>query len=420
MRWADIIDLVLIGILCGLALWGYVRGVIRPVVAMVAILLAGCMARLAHGVLSDRLSLFATPLMQHAVVFLLAFLLSALILLWLGRRLSKRLRREAVNHLDRAGGAALAVVQGCLLLTFVLTPLQVHPTAGAPFRRSLVLPAVQFVGQASLLVLPSAIKDPPQPPVINAKIEIAVDSAIDKNGTLTRTIRIRGPESLFRIVDDQSVPLTEAGRYSVTLIKEGPSSTVLECRSQLPAECSPSLWPFVTRWSVNEGTFGSSLDYHEDINLSALIDEAEVPFGPDRQADEPWDAALVREFDRAKKEILKRIELRSLRDAETRIAVRLDSPFPLNSVSGPGGSIRGQTANWKFKAPYGPALTIEALGSEGNWVFGALGCVAVATVLATVLLLWRPTLKRTRAERSPDYSRIWDADGQDTSRNHWT
>ena len=396
MQAADVIDpaLVVFVLLCALA--GYMRGMMQPLLGLIAVVLAGLIARFAFKPLSHVFTPVESELLRQILAFLLSFLLAALVLVLLGRRVRRSLHRGGLGGLDRSVGALLKVIQFCFIATFLLTPLQSHPSIGTPFRQSLVLPFVNYVGFVARVVLPFFGPGPASPSSA-FEIEIDVETIIAENGGMTRVIQLRGPEAFFPVLGNDAVPMRAAGHWTVENAVARPGSRQLKYTAEFSPGDSPVIWPFRTEWRTAENAFSEQFEYQEIIELDALLHQPEQAFDARPLPAEGVLDSLTREWNHVVGEISRRLAARGLKDARIPVSVTLTAPRELTDVRGRGAVLRKNIASWDFDMTFGQSQELMAWQRRWGWASWLMTAAIILGGGALATIYYRRWLRRSTA-----------------------
>ncbi len=124
-------DIVLLVLACILVVIGMVKGLVRILIGLAALIAAFALAAIYHQPLADRLGGFeisveATRLISYALIFVVVMLAGGLIA-YLVRRL---LKAAMLNWADRLGGAALGLVAAAVAAALLVLPVVAYSPHG--------------------------------------------------------------------------------------------------------------------------------------------------------------------------------------------------------------------------------------------------------------------------------------------------
>lgn len=158
MNWFDIALLVLAGILVSV---GLLKGLVRILVGLAALVAAFIVACLYHRPLADLLSGTEIPngllsLLTYMVIFLGVMLIGGLIA-WLLRKLIKA---AMLSWADRLAGGFLGLATAVLASALLIMPMVAYTPEGvAVLGRSLLAPYVTAVADLAVAVVPGDLAE---------------------------------------------------------------------------------------------------------------------------------------------------------------------------------------------------------------------------------------------------------------------
>jgi len=154
-------DIMLLALACLLVVVGMVKGLVRILIGVAAIVAAFALAARFHGPLADRLagleiSPEALSLMSYVVIFIGVMLLGGFVA-FLTRKL---LRAAMLSWADRIGGAALGFVAAALMAALLVLPLVAYsPWSEQVLGHSMLAPYVTVVADIANAVVPDDLSE---------------------------------------------------------------------------------------------------------------------------------------------------------------------------------------------------------------------------------------------------------------------
>lgn len=155
----NVVDIVLLVLACGLVLLGMMKGLVRIVIGLAALVAAFFVAASYHQPLAQSLSGLEVraellKLAAYGLIFL-GVMLAGGILAYLARRL---LKAAMLSWADRLGGAALGLVAAMLVAALVILPLVAYSPASQQLLGSSVLaPYVVLVADLANALVPEEL-----------------------------------------------------------------------------------------------------------------------------------------------------------------------------------------------------------------------------------------------------------------------
>ena len=152
-------DVALLILICLLVVVGMIKGLVRILIGIAAIVAAFGLAARYHQPLADRLSGLEIPsqlmmLVTYVLIFL-AVMLAGGIVAYLMRKL---LRAAMLSWADRLGGAALGLVAAMLTAALLILPLLAYsPLGGTLLRGSVLAPYVTAVADLARPLVPDGM-----------------------------------------------------------------------------------------------------------------------------------------------------------------------------------------------------------------------------------------------------------------------
>jgi membrane protein required for colicin V production len=155
----NVFDIVLLVLACGLVLLGMMKGLVRIVIGLAALLAAFFIAASYHQPLAQRLGglelrVELLQLVAYGLIFL-GVMLTGAILAYLARKL---LKAAMLSWADRLGGAALGLVAAMLVAALVILPLVAYsPASQRLLAHSVLAPYVVLVADVANALVPDEL-----------------------------------------------------------------------------------------------------------------------------------------------------------------------------------------------------------------------------------------------------------------------
>ncbi len=154
-------DIILLIIAIILVLFGAVKGLLRILIGMAALVAAFVLAAQFHRPLADGLSgLGINPELMRLIAYLLIFLgvmLAGGLLAFLTRKLVKA---AMLSWADRLGGAAMGLVVAMLLAALIILPLVAYsPYSERVLANSVLAPYVTVVADMANMIVPEELSE---------------------------------------------------------------------------------------------------------------------------------------------------------------------------------------------------------------------------------------------------------------------
>jgi membrane protein required for colicin V production len=149
-------DVFLLAMACLLVLVGMIKGLVRVLIGIAALIAAFALAARYHQPLANRLSKLdvdfePASLISYVLIFLGVMLAGGLVA-WLVRRLIKA---AMLSWADRLGGAALGLVAAMLIAALLVLPLVAYsPWSERVLARSKLAPYVTVVADLANMLVP--------------------------------------------------------------------------------------------------------------------------------------------------------------------------------------------------------------------------------------------------------------------------
>ena len=155
----NVFDIVLLALVCCLVLIGMIKGLVRILVGLAALVTAFVLAASYHQPLAERLGgleMRAEPLKLIAYVMIfLGVMLAGGLLAYLSRRL---LKAAMLSWADRLAGAALGLVAAMLVAALLVLPLVAYsPYSQRLLARSVLAPYVVLVADMANALVPEEL-----------------------------------------------------------------------------------------------------------------------------------------------------------------------------------------------------------------------------------------------------------------------
>ena len=155
----NLFDILLLILACVLVVIGMVKGLVRILIGLAALVAAFALAARFHQPLADRLgwiSLPEQPLMLIAYVgIFLGVMLAGGVVAYLTRKL---IRAAMLSWADRIGGAALGLVIAMLGTALLILPLVAYsPSGHRLLRRSVLAPYVTVLADLASPLVPNEL-----------------------------------------------------------------------------------------------------------------------------------------------------------------------------------------------------------------------------------------------------------------------
>ncbi|HXV75280.1 MAG TPA: CvpA family protein [Candidatus Polarisedimenticolaceae bacterium] len=150
-------DIILLGFACALVVLGMLKGLVRILIGMAALVAAFALAARHHAGLAQRLSALeigveALRLLAYLLIFVGVMLAGGLVA-WLLRRV---LKTAMLGWADRLGGAALGLIAALLAAALVILPVVAYsPYGGQLLGNSLLAPYVSVVADVATRLAPA-------------------------------------------------------------------------------------------------------------------------------------------------------------------------------------------------------------------------------------------------------------------------
>ena len=149
-------DIFLLAMACVLVLFGMLKGLVRILIGVAALIAAFALAARFHQPLAERLSLFDLAFEPRSLISYLLIFLGVMIAGGLLARAVRRLLKVAMlSWADRLGGAALGLLTALLVAALLVLPLVAYsPYSERVLARSVLAPYVTVVADAANLLVP--------------------------------------------------------------------------------------------------------------------------------------------------------------------------------------------------------------------------------------------------------------------------
>jgi membrane protein required for colicin V production len=154
-------DIVLLVLACGLVLYGMIKGLVRILIGVAALVAAFVLAARFHQPLAEQFSginIGAEP--RRLIAYLLIFLgvmLAGGVLAFLLRKL---LKVAMLNWADRLGGAAVGLVAAMLAAALIIMPLVAYsPFGEKALADSMLAPYVMVVADMAAMLVPQELSE---------------------------------------------------------------------------------------------------------------------------------------------------------------------------------------------------------------------------------------------------------------------
>jgi len=153
-------DIFLLAVGCVLVLVGMVKGLVRILIGIAALVTAFVLAAQFHRPLAERLSFVDLPVAPRSLI---AYVLIFLGVMLAGGALAYLLRRALTAALlggaDRLGGAALGLIAATMVAALLVLPLVAYRPDSALLRGSVLAPYVAVVTDWASPLVPEAMSD---------------------------------------------------------------------------------------------------------------------------------------------------------------------------------------------------------------------------------------------------------------------
>lgn len=149
-------DIFLLAMACVLVLIGVLKGLVRILIGVAALIAAFALAARYHQPLAERISLFDLGFEPRSLISYLLIFVGVMLAGGLLARLLRRLLKAAMlSWADRLGGAALGLVTALLIAALLVLPLVAYsPYSERVLAHSLLAPYVTVVTDAANLLVP--------------------------------------------------------------------------------------------------------------------------------------------------------------------------------------------------------------------------------------------------------------------------
>ncbi len=152
-------DIVLLVLACVLVVFGMIKGLVRILIGLGALVAAFAVAARFHQPLAQRLSglqIASEPLkLIYYILLFLAVMLAGGLLAFLTRKI---LKAAMLSWADRVGGAALGLVAAMLVAALLVLPLVAYsPYSENVLRRSVLAPYVAVVADIANTLVPEEL-----------------------------------------------------------------------------------------------------------------------------------------------------------------------------------------------------------------------------------------------------------------------
>ncbi len=149
-------DIFLLAMACVLVLFGVLKGLVRILIGVAALIAAFALAARYHAPLAQRLSLFDLGFEPRSLISYLLIFVGVMVAGGLLARVVRRLLKVAMlTWADRLGGAALGLLTALLIAALLVLPLVAYsPYSERILAQSVLAPYVTVVTDAANMLVP--------------------------------------------------------------------------------------------------------------------------------------------------------------------------------------------------------------------------------------------------------------------------